>query len=32
MDNNIKDKIEDLKEWVSEHTKIVMPAVLLYVF
>lgn len=29
MDNNIKDKIEDLKEWVSEHTKIVMPAVLL---
>lgn len=29
MDHNIKDKIEDLKEWVSEHTKIVMPAVLL---
>ena len=29
MGNNIKDRIEDVKEWISEHTKIVMPAVLL---
>lgn len=31
MDNNgsMKDKIENIKEWISEHTKIVMPAVLL---
>lgn len=29
MGNSIKDRIEDVKEWVSEHTKIVMPAVLL---
>lgn len=29
MGNSIKDRIEDLKDWVSEHTKIVMPAVLL---
>lgn len=29
MDNSIKDKIEDLKEWISEHAKIVMPVVLL---
>lgn len=27
--NNLKDKIEDIKEWVSDHAKIVMPAVLL---
>lgn len=30
MDNNsIRDRIEDMKEWVSEHAKIVMPVVLL---
>lgn len=30
MDNNsLKDKIENIKEWISEHTKIVMPVVLL---
>lgn len=29
MNNSIKDKIENIKEWISEHTKIVMPLVLL---
>ena len=30
MDNrSIRDKIEDLKEWISEHAKIVMPIVLI---
>ncbi len=30
MDNkSIRDRIEDFKEWISEHAKIVMPAVLL---
>lgn len=30
MDNNsMQDKLENIKEWISEHTKIVMPAVLL---
>lgn len=27
--NSIKDKMEDLKEWVSDHAKIVMPVILL---
>ncbi len=30
MDNkSIRDRIEDFKEWISEHAKVVMPAVLL---
>lgn len=29
MNNSIKDRLEDIKEWISEHTKIVMPAILL---
>ncbi len=30
MDNkNIRDRIEDLKEWLSEHAKVVMPVILL---
>lgn len=29
MNNSIKDRLEDIKEWIFDHTKIVMPIVLL---
>lgn len=29
MNNSIKERLEDIKEWISEHTKIVMPVILL---
>lgn len=29
MNNSIKDRLEEMKEWILEHTKIVMPVVLL---
>ena len=29
MGNSMGDRVEDMKEWVSEHTKIVMPVILL---
>ncbi|NLL76442.1 MAG: SH3 domain-containing protein [Clostridiales bacterium] len=29
MNNSIKDRLDDIKEWVSDHAKVVMPVILL---
>lgn len=29
MNNSIKDRLDDIKEWIADHTKIVMPIILL---